>query len=374
MIHIDTQSRRWITTEAFTAKGSIVKASVLEGHQEAFKQALAQVERVDYPVTQLVSVKHGGYCQYSRFQIKQHRYAGGDGVDSGFIEVLEISDPPDGRHGILVYDYCSGGASWFYEFETLDQATSAFERAWGIRNSQGEIVAQPGMTRSVRCGKLIPWFYAIDREQLYGDFTLPSGVSDHPVYRLGARFAVKVRSNLDFKDYDVFKTCLGCRVVPYVPDRLTAAYSSNYNDKNKLMCIIYWDDATESHVIDGQEGPRPVDGQEVWIDKAMQEFRKFLQGRTKEFEVNLLNGDKLTAKLKPGREHDEAGRYHARVTFDNGKQVEGPFDFTPTAELPSTRAFIIDRFSKSVITQIEVKLQDKQKKNKKWGGVFYGGK
>jgi hypothetical protein len=367
--HVDVDGRTTVCIEVRTAKNELLKLWVLQGQEEAVRQAFAQIDRVQQPDTRRASVHHSAYGWYTRYTITQHDYVGGGHPGAGgFMEVLEIQDAPSDRHGVVIHEHNSDGVSWFFEFTTVEKARAAYKQSWSLGRGVEVMPTRDGFMRSVKCGSLTPWFYAIDNEELYGDFVVPSGVADHPIYRLGRRFVLKEQSRVDFKDYDVIKTCLGCRVLPYKASPRDWTRDGN---APKQRHVIYWDDGTEMGIEEGSTGPRPLDDQEMWIDQAMQEFQKFLQGRSTRFEINLMNGDRFTGKLAPGREYDQAGTYYAHVTFAEGKHIEGTFEFTPTQEAPSVRALVLEKFKKE-ISKLKLELRYKGKQNKKWSGVFYG--
>jgi len=155
---------------------------------EQIRDFLAKnIRTIDTPTTGRVNVSHGGYGRYTRYNVKQHDYAGGG---SGFIEVLEIKNPPDGRWGIVINEYPGYGNSVFTEWETLDDARQAFKSYWGSCHTAEEFPKCKGFKRRVVCGALSPWFYAIGDELLVGDYTFPDGLQDDAVYRFGQQFVV----------------------------------------------------------------------------------------------------------------------------------------------------------------------------------------
>ena len=115
-------------------------------------------------------IPHGGYAQPSRFLVVQHKYAGGDDEGTyGFIEVLEIKDPPEGKHPIAIVFLGTGHLYQFWEFGSVDEAKEAFEkRTWDLSVLQN----QPGFIRYVRAVTPLrrPWFYLEEEEEIEGDF------------------------------------------------------------------------------------------------------------------------------------------------------------------------------------------------------------
>lgn len=120
------------------------------------------------PVTKL---SHGCYSWATTFSATQHAYAG---APTGYIEALEISDCPDGRHPIVFLRY--GGRThtyWFIEFATAADASREVHRVeWsrGGQDAEEFYSARPGFIRYVELepGQL-PWFYAADKEMVTPD-------------------------------------------------------------------------------------------------------------------------------------------------------------------------------------------------------------
>jgi len=119
-------------------------------------------------------VRHGGYAQPSRYQITQHRYgAGGNPGYGGFIELLEIADPPSGSSGVVIHERLENGpeiTEWFIEWRDLPSARAAAKVGWSMAGKRERLCAQPGFKRLVLCDARIPWFYAIGDQKLDGNF------------------------------------------------------------------------------------------------------------------------------------------------------------------------------------------------------------
>ena len=129
------------------------------------------------------SIGHGAYCRESRFDITQHKYAGGGEPGAGgkycggYIEVLEVKNPPLGQWPIVVHEWhtdCFETESLFTEFATLSNAILFFDRNWGRRTTGLHQLAK-GFVRHVRCGECVPWFYATNGQTIVGDFVVPLG-------------------------------------------------------------------------------------------------------------------------------------------------------------------------------------------------------
>lgn len=114
-------------------------------------------------------VNHGGYGTETRFDITQHKYAGGGNSScGGYIEVLEIKEPPDGRHGIIIHEWNTTMGHSFSEWKTLQDAIDAFNSFWGWnpRTIKVGLSKLHGFIRYVECGNRKPWFYAKNEDLL----------------------------------------------------------------------------------------------------------------------------------------------------------------------------------------------------------------
>lgn len=125
---------------------------------------------------------HGGYALRSRFEIVQHHYAGGP----GYVEVLEIKDPPPGKHPIVLCHYGTvwDGGPWrdnsfqFWEFRTVEAAREAMDIVTGSPHlgpkGLERIRQVDGLLHVSDISESAPWFYAEEGEpiQLFGDFVV----------------------------------------------------------------------------------------------------------------------------------------------------------------------------------------------------------
>lgn len=330
------------------------------------------IRDIDIPVTKRVAnVPHGGYGKYSRYKIIQHKYAGGGyGGNGGYMEVLEIKDPPNGRHGIVINCYLSTKGTTFAEWETLEQAIAAFENLGSIEINVKEIQKLPGFRRVVRCNQLTPWFYAIGNEELIGDFSFPEGMQDDPVYRFGRKFIV-----FDEDEIPAIKTCMGARFLKRRNDN----YYSDREGEENYRRLVFWDDGSVWDEVYGSKPvPRPLkDGEEIWIEEAIHQFREFLAGRNKEFEIKFMDGNKFVGKLKQDKSNimSEEGDYYVRILLKGeNKQREGWVnDFKPSSEIPTILRYI-EKKIKSLgreVERLEIVEKKVKKGGKKWAGVFF---
>jgi hypothetical protein len=136
----------------------------------------------------ITSIGHGGYELLSRYNVKQHRYAGyGYPECGGYIEVLAIQDPPENRHPIIIH-VNKNGISTFYEITDLLTALNLYNENMG--NLLKGIVSH-GVIRKVVCGWFQPWFYAIGNQSLCGDYVFPDNIGiDDPIFRYPNKFIV----------------------------------------------------------------------------------------------------------------------------------------------------------------------------------------
>jgi hypothetical protein len=221
---------------------------------------------------------------HARYKLKQHNYAAGE---SGYIEVLEIKNPPDGRCGIIIKEYNNFSGGVFTEWSTVEDACVAFDKFWNSpQTTEEQFPKLSGFRRRVVCGELTPWFYAIGDELLIGDYSLPKGFQDDPFYRFGRKFVVSDRSG-----FQRVKTCMGTRLIK----RDSHGYFLNDEQYYRL---IYWDDGTvlDQHLA-CENPPRLLKKGEEWIVEAFQQFQQVLAGQRTEVEIKFTDGDKFVGKL-----------------------------------------------------------------------------
>lgn len=359
--------------EARTLLGELVRFECVPGSRDEVRAALGKARSVSVPHTKSVLVEHGGYGMYSRYDVKQHKYGGGQGEDGSYayLEILEIRDPPDGRHGIVIHESGThlGGGSLFTEWETLGDARKAFEKHW-CKGSSKEVAKLPGFKRLVVCGPLAPWFYAMGDEELKGDFALPYGIEDDPVFRFGRKFVVGDDGSVEVK------TCLGARFIEREPeDRLYGG--SRPRDKERFR-IVYWDDGTFlNESLSPKADARPLEDGELWITEAVAKFKEALSGKRTEFSIDFLDGTKFVGKVRQAkaRKATSEGRYFLEVLVRGEKKArKGWVDFAPTPEHPDVASFVRDKMEaggKQTVDRVEVVRSEPAKGGKKWHGAFY---
>jgi len=356
--------------EGHTGTGQPIKFTCPIGESAQVVEFLrTHVRTIEEATTRRVLLAHGVYGNYSRYDIVQHRYhgIGNYGNGGGYLEVLEIKDPPEGRCGIVTHRYTEQEGVVFIEWETLDAALSAFtEVGYGTAEKHE---AHPGFKRWVLCGKLTPWFYAIGNEQSVGDFAFPHGMQDDPIYRFGKKFVV-----FDFEDTPSIKTCMGTRFFA----RQKKITGLDRDDADKPHCYRYvcWDDGSVwCEGVSSCKPPRPLVAGELWIAEAMDKFKELLAGKTAKVQVDLGDGNKFVGKLVKNecKARTAQGTYLICVKFKGEDETkEGWVTFSPTPEDPDIIKYVTRHFALQgkEVEQIEVKEHKPNRKGKKWAGVF----
>ena len=316
--------------EARTGGRQLIQFTCRPEDVKKIKEFLKLIEKIEIPTTRRTLVSHGGYGRWSRFEIVQHRYAGGGYLgDGGYIEVLEIKNPPDGRHGVVVHQFNWLEGSIFVEFKTLEDALVAFENwPFDLPISKKEVSELKGFIRMVVCGAFTPWFYAVGDQHLVGDFVFPDIVIEDPEFRFGRKFIVE-----DYDGLPIIKTCVGVRWV-------------RPHWSNKEVRRVYFDDGSFWEEGSSWSVPVPLTEKYLWFQKAVEEFRKLLLKKTGKFTIEFFTGHKFVGKLT--RTKNGLGNYKARVKIrtENGKVKtrEGFFEFIPTADCSSIEEFINQKF------------------------------
>jgi len=361
-------------SECRTGKGQLVEFTCRPEDVEKIKAFLTEnLRTIEIPATCAVeNISHGGYGRYTRYKIIQHKYAGGGYQGcGGFIEVLEIKNPPDNRCGFVIYldmlDMDSYDSA-FFEFKTLEDAKEAFENSWSAgRSIRNTMTKQKGYLRTVECGFLSPWFYAVADQNIVGDLVFPNVVvEDDPVYRVFRKFIVR-----DYDGLPTIKICFGC--VYYETGGSYPDYKKHQHKKVFWNDGTVWDDSFSSHI------PKPLDEKTIWIQEAIDNFRNLIAGKTDKFEIEFINGDKFIGRFSPKdkRRHHKEGRYKARIKYKKGRKtkiIEGEFDFKPTLEVPTVEDSLNkqakDRGAEIVSIESVVRTWWSKGRDKKWSGIY----
>jgi hypothetical protein len=112
---------------------------------------------------------HGSHSVLSRFNVTHHAKAAGC---SGYIELLEIHDPPAGKCSIVIHKYHIDKGCVIIEFDTLQNAIIA----WRFCYAHVELYHfrdQVGFLRMIEHREKDPWFYAGDADNIEGDWIVP---------------------------------------------------------------------------------------------------------------------------------------------------------------------------------------------------------
>lgn len=347
--------------EAETAGGQLVSVSYesdiikKEGIKEKIKEVFSYIKDIKIPKTHKVNLSHGGFGRYSRYDIFQHKYAGGMG---GYYEALEIKEPPDGRCGFVLYVYMSQNYNdYFLEFKDKETLLKAWNKKW----SDDEVKKIKGFIRKVECGGMEPWFYAIGDEHLTGDFVFPSVFFEHPVYKPMRKFIVR-----DYYGHPSIKTCMG-----------SVSWEDDYGSGNKHEIIrVFWDDGT---VWEGNDCfPELLKDEQLWICEAIEEFEKILSGGKLKFEIPFTDGTKFIGrmKFKDRASKNIPGKYNLKVTAKKNGKVglyKGSINFKPSYDYPTIESRIYhDAETKKIkIVSIDSCIRNKNDRyNGKWQGVY----
>ncbi|MEK9155773.1 MAG: hypothetical protein AAB360_00520 [Patescibacteria group bacterium] len=315
--------------EAVTASGMVVSLRCPEDKIEAVKEALAAVRELDIPGWREPSqVAHGGYAALSRFRLTQHDYAGGgDGGICGYVEVLEIGDPPEERHNIVLHSFNTREGHAFAEYDTVTEAKAALRRCGNLEESA--IKKTPGLRRHVPCGWLTPWFYAIGQQVIIGDYALAPGLEDHPLYTLGRLFVVTELNEKGVPAKKV-KRCLGCRSLEVKP----MSYC-DHDDRSHFDHLVYWNDGSCTRIGKGESGPAvPYTDEIEWIREAAEGCGQLLAGGENPFRINLVDGRSFIGFLtsasidQPSAFSSQPGTYLAEIILTNGEAFRGTVPFS----------------------------------------------
>lgn len=197
------------TGEVRTIGGQVLR---LEATPEMFDEVKAFIEAHAVFLSTMQServVSKGGCGNYSRYPIEQLKYAGGGySGNGGFIEALEITDPPDERCGHVLYHAMERPfmleSNLFIEFSSKENLLHAFEQLWNHSDELNtRTPKQTGFLRTIDCGPLTPWFYATGNQELLGDVVIVPDWGNDPIYKVGQQYIVHTEYG------QRLKTCMG---------------------------------------------------------------------------------------------------------------------------------------------------------------------
>jgi hypothetical protein len=360
-------------SEGETGLGTIISFSCVSEDVETVKAFLRErVRNIEVPIIRAVDVEHEAGRRYSRYQIKQHKYAGGqDESGGGYIEVLEIANPPDGRHPFIIHEYNTSSGSCFSEWTDIASAKKVYEKNWCSSRWHDTIVSLAGFKRLVNCGKLTPWFYAVGDEVLHGDYALVAGLEDDPVFRLGKQFVVPMENGV-FK----VKTCMGSRLIV---EHREYDMSGQHTD---VWRYVHFDDGTTLRILkdnsvdgDGDDNsfPRPLREGEAWITEAVEQFYSLLSGMKEGFQMKFADGRVFTAKLshKGKAPPSVAGDYLLKIKITDSEVRGWVRNFVPTTDYPDIISYVRSKSKYSNTSKIEILKCKPTQGGKKWSGVFF---
>lgn len=375
--------------EGATLEGQVVQFTAPSDEFELAKDALQHFRDIRIPSSALVNVEHGGYGRYSRYEIEQIDYGGGNNeVGGGYYEILSIKNAPEGRQPIVSHGFMSSG-EWFSQFFAEWESVEAAKAHWDkvgrgriltlreFKDSQASAV--DGLLRVVNTGYLSPWFYATGDAYLVGDYVFPEHLAQDPTFTFGRQFLVPEKSDKSGEMLHKLKTCMGC-VVEEHRDRPTYYARGDERQLVKKYRAVQWHDGTVTEVYPytpDSQVPVPLAEGDTWVSDAQRKFVEMLAGKTLGFEIEFANGGKFVGKYVQPPEAPKptaAGDYCASVTLDNGEAIEGwVHGFSPTDDEPTIVSHIEKRLARNGKTavRIEITSQRTKKGGKKWAGVYH---
>ncbi len=344
------------------------------------QEALALFSHLDtvqsLPTTR--NIQHGGYGQYTRYDIDQLEYWGG----GGFAEALHIKDAPEGYHPIVTYSmFPREGGRDAYFVEWKDEASALA----GLRRFANQATFEQipededeskGFIRAVNLGSLQPWFYAVGDAQLMGDYVFPEHLAGHPVFTPGRQFIVPTKEFwLDKVAHTTVKTSMGA----YTREVPTKKYNGwGYDDGDpQIHTTVQWNDGSLTEITPEtpqQLLPIPIETQ-PWVAEAYKGVQAALAGKALGFTVNFADGSKFVGRFveAPEKKSDPEGDYFVRVSMVDGSTREGRVTFSPTAELPSVQSYVHHHYSKNghEYTHISVDRMETKRNGRKAAGIFF---
>jgi hypothetical protein len=289
----------------------VVKVSCLPESVDKVKEALLDIKTIDFPVSRSTIMEHGGYGRITRFKTKQHKYAGGGyGSCGGYVEVLEIEDPPDGRCGIIINEYDGQKGFRFHKFRCLEDALAA----WKI--SLYRFDNAPGYIETVVCGELDPWFYAVANQALYDEFAFPNWVCDDPIYRPGKWFIV----NDDVMEVDEPKLCMGMHRIGKEKDYISVWWSDGTTSRGNRSRLDGCARPVEFRFNDPEQSTMP---EILWMQEAYDFMKEVVRGQVDGVAIETPDGTIITVKTqRKSRSHCMGTCRGPQLEIDGGEKVE----------------------------------------------------
>lgn len=376
--------------EGETREGQVVQFTAPSDEFELAKDALQHFRDIRLPSSALVNVEHGGYGRYSRYEIEQIDYGGGQKETAGgYYEILNIKNAPEGRHPVVSHGYMSSGewfSQFFAEWESVEDAKAHWEKVGRGRIitmrtfEEAEDKKVKGLIRVVDTGYLSPWFYATGDAALVGDYVFPEHLAQDPTFTFGRQFLVPEKSDKSDATLHRLKTCMGC-IVRDEPKRTDhwGGYREQPETVRKFRAV-QWHDGSVTEVYPSTPIdmlPVPLAANDTWVTDAQRRFSEMLAGKNMEFEIEFANGGKFVGKYIPPAKKPKptaAGDYYITATLDNGEAIEGWVNgFVPTEDEPNIASHVEQRLAKGGKTAVRIETIRKrtEKGGKKWAGVYH---
>lgn len=355
-----------------TADGQNVMVECPYDKQEEVRRFFAEnIFSVRTPVSHKANVEHGCFEKYSRYDLAKHDYGASM---ASYIELLEIKDAPDGRASVVINYHGPSFDDFFCEWESLELAKQGFHDFFSSGNSKEKAEKLPGFKRFVPCPLLTPWFYAVGDEELVGDYAMPHGIEDDPVFRLGRPFLV-FRKEYESEETKSVKLCLGAR--HYVKER----HDFNGHKEEKVNTVAIFNDGSIWESGQGQKQPIPLEADSLWQTDIMDQFRRFLSGDSKEVEIAFTDGQKFIGRwgYDKSRMISQAGSFFCKVSLKgvSEQKIGWINDFVPSVEHPNVIAWVEFKFGEKgkIVEAVEVtKFRPPgidEIGEKKWSGIYY---
>jgi hypothetical protein len=355
--HHGTNVRKEVTT----GNGTLVELWGNPTDVEKAAEVLSLLEKIELPHTQWESEPETRrHKKYSRFDIVEHTVGGCDAFYHRHL--LEIRSAPPGKASIVIDHYVS-----FTEWSDLASAKKAYRKMIDqhLEDSDLEKNPLPGQLRLVKYHQFDPWFYAIGNQLVVGDIAFPDNLQEDPVYRAGKDFVV-----YDEENQPSIKTCLGCRLERYQEQHGFREETPHVH----FFRLVYFDDGTTWNESTHRENPpRPLVNGELWMTKAVEQFKACLaQGRLG-FSLSFVDGLNFKCRLTGKKGLTVEGSYYAEITFTDGTEEKGYFDFKPFRDFPTVEDYLKFEFGRQrkEIKTLKVELYRRVRLGKGWsGGLF----
>lgn len=376
--------------EGITNAGQVIQFTAMSNEFKQAQDALRRFRDITIPASALVDVKHGAYGRYSRYDLEQVAYGGGQNeAGGGYYEILNIRNAPEGRHPFVSHGYMHFGgrfSAFFAEWESIEDAAAHWDKTGQSRIVTPRTFEEPGesetkgLIRLVDTGYLSPWFYATGNASLVGDYVFPEDLAQDPTFSFGRRFLVPKQSRKSGAVLHELKTCMGCVVRDEPRKQNRWGGHDEQPDTIRKFRAIQWHDGSITEVypttpIDML--PVPLAGNDTWVVDAQRKFDEMLAGGNTNFTIEFADGGKFVGSYVPPAEKPKAsaaGNYYVIVTFDDGKAKEGWVDgFTPTEDEPNIASHVERKFAGMgrEVVRVETTHNKVEAGSKKWPGVYH---